>query len=61
MTSSDFARELKRRHAVRKPQRITITIPQAVYEDLGEMSIRQGRSMSNLASFLLEQAVQKHP
>lgn len=50
--------EQARRNAVRKPQRITVTIPQAVYEALGELSFREGRSMSNLASFLLERAIQ---
>lgn len=44
----------------RKPQRITITIPQAVYEELGEISLKQGRSMSNLACFLLEEAIKKN-
>lgn len=58
MPHRDFTSELARRHAVRKPQRITITIPQAVYESLGELSVREGRSMSNLASFLLERAIQ---
>ncbi len=50
--------EIARRNAVRKPQRITVTIPQAVYEGLGELSFREGRSMSNLASFMLERAIQ---
>lgn len=50
--------EIARRNAVRKPQRITVTIPQAVYEGLGELSFREGRSMSNLASFILERAIQ---
>lgn len=50
--------EIARRNFVRKPQRITVTIPQAVYEGLGELSFREGRSMSNLASFMLERAIQ---
>ena len=47
--------------ALRKPKRITITIPQAVYERLEELSSKDGRSMSNLAAFLLERAIQKQP
>ncbi|QVL52551.1 MAG: hypothetical protein KFB97_14300 [Cyanobium sp. M30B3] len=46
--------------AFRKPQRITITIPHAVYENLSTISFRDGRSMSNLASFLLERAINNH-
>lgn len=53
----DFRGQEALRHAARKPQRITVTIPQAVYESLGELSFREGRSMSNLASFMLERAI----
>lgn len=53
----DFKGQEVLRHAARKPQRITVTIPQAVYESLGELSFREGRSMSNLASFMLERAI----
>jgi hypothetical protein len=42
----------------RKPQRISIAIPHAVYEELVKISFKDGRSMSNLASFLLEQGIQ---
>jgi hypothetical protein len=54
---SDLARE-PLRNALLKPQRLTITVPQAVYDQLGEISLREGRSMSNLAAFLLERAIQ---
>lgn len=43
----------------RKPRRITITIPDITYTHLLERSNRQGRSISNLAAFLLEHAVQE--
>jgi predicted CopG family antitoxin len=46
------------RNALLKPQRLTITVPQAVYEQLVKISFRGGRSMSNLAAFLLERAIQ---
>lgn len=41
----------------RKPRRITITVPDLTYRLLLEQSNRQGRSISNLAAFLLEGAV----
>jgi hypothetical protein len=41
----------------RKPQRITITVPQATAEHLVQRSIREGRSLSNLAAVLLERAI----
>ena len=39
----------------RKPQRITITVSHYVHEALVDESLAQGRSLSNLASFWLEQ------
>ena len=45
--------------ALRKPKRITITIAQAVYERLEQLSAEDGRSLSNLAAFLLERGIQK--
>jgi len=39
----------------RKPQRITITVSHYVHKALVEESFQQGRSLSNLASFWLEQ------
>lgn len=38
----------------RSPQRITITIPHGAYQRLLERSDQEGRSLSNLAAFLLE-------
>ena len=43
----------------RKPCRISITIPDQPYQLLVERSLREGRSLSNLAAFLLEQSVQQ--
>jgi hypothetical protein len=45
--------------ALRKPKRITITVPQAVYERLEQLSYEDGRSLSNLAAFLLERGIGK--
>jgi hypothetical protein len=41
----------------RSPQRITITMPYGAYQRLLERSDQEGRSLSNLAAFLLESAV----
>ncbi len=43
----------------RKPQRISITVPFQMYRALIERSSREGRSISNLASFLLEKAIEE--
>ena len=41
----------------RKPRRVSITLPEPIYRELLERSNEQGRSISNLAAFLLEQAI----
>ena len=41
----------------RHPRRISITISHAVYEALVERSNQEGRSISNLCAFLLEDSV----
>lgn len=41
----------------RKPRRITVTVPDRIYRTLLERSTREGRSISNLAAYLLERAV----
>jgi macrodomain Ter protein organizer (MatP/YcbG family) len=38
----------------RKPQRLTITISWVVFERLAKRSQMEGRSMSNLSSYILE-------
>jgi hypothetical protein len=42
--------------ASRKPKRLTITVPNHVFEAIVERSVQQGRSMSNAAAFALEAA-----
>ena len=42
----------------RKPQRVTITIPYGTHAELIRRSDSEGRSLSNLAAFLLEQSLQ---
>lgn len=46
-----------------RPVRVTITIPYNAYQALIERSNHQGRSLSNLAAYLIEtslQAIQPH-
>ena len=41
----------------RSPRRVTITVPYALYSELLARSDQQGRSLSNLAAFLIEGAI----
>ena len=41
----------------RSPRRVTITVPYALYSELLARSDQQGRSLSNLAAFLIEAAI----
>lgn len=43
--------------ALRSPKRVTITLPYLTYEQLLNRSDLEGRSLSNLASYLLETAL----
>ena len=48
----------------RNPKRISVTLPYSAFRALEERSIREGRSLSNLAAFLIEQAMEQeagHP
>ena len=41
------------------PVRITITVSHALYDYLGQRSHQEGRSLSNLAAFLLENTAEE--
>ncbi len=43
--------------AFRSPRRITITVPYGTYQGLLQRSELEGRSLSNLAAYLLENAM----
>lgn len=43
----------------KSPKRITITIPYSTFQAIVERSNEEGRSLSNLAAFILEQGIQK--
>lgn len=57
MTSNDGLKATGsgRQVIMRKPRRICITLPWSLYQALIEESGLQGRSLSNLACFWLEQ------
>lgn len=44
----------------RKPRRMSMTVPDSAYQELIALSNQQGRSMSNLAAFLLEGALEHY-
>ena len=46
--------------AFRQPRRLSITVSASVYQSLLDRSDQQGRSLSNLAAYLLEQALVEH-
>lgn len=43
--------------AFRSPKRITITVPYGAYQSLLNRSDQEGRSMSNLAAYILESSI----
>ena len=47
--------------SARHPMRITFTVSHALYDYLGQRSQEEGRSLSNLAAFLLENTVEEAP
>lgn len=44
-------------NAFRTPKRVSITIPHCTYQQLLQLSDQQGRSLSNLAAYLLESSL----
>ena len=45
----------------RKPQRLTITVSWVVFERLAKRATHEGRSMSNLSSYILERHLCDNP
>ena len=43
----------------RKPRRVSVTIPESVYDYLVKRSGDEGRSLSNLAAYILEMAAEQ--
>lgn len=52
---------LHRSPVLRSPRRITITISNALHQALVQRSNAEGRSMSNLAAYLLELSLDERP
>jgi len=44
--------------AMRRSQRITVTVPYGVMSRLERRALEEGRSLSNLSAYLLERAVE---
>ena len=59
LTAAESAATLRERieRAKRRPLRISATISGALYDRLQERAAAEGRSVSNLAAFLLESAL----
>jgi len=49
---------LRLKPVFRSPKRVTITLPNATFEELQSRADGEGRSLSNLAAFLLESSLQ---
>jgi hypothetical protein len=45
----------------RAPRRVTATIPHCLFEQLNELALHQGRSLSNLIAYLLECSLSSQP
>jgi hypothetical protein len=59
MTAGGMDRTQGSEHIIRSPKRISITIPHSMYQKIVERSIQEGRSLSNLASFILERGIEQ--
>ena len=57
ISASSGGEQTPQRGLFRKPRHITITVSQLTAELLVERSLREGRSLSNLAAVLLERAI----
>jgi hypothetical protein len=56
--SSGINRDTGKENTLSSPQRITITVPAMTLKKLLERSLVEGRSVSNLSAFLLEQSLE---
>ena len=57
MVYSNSANSSAQQRANRAPKRITITIPFSTFQALEHRSTEEGRSISNLAAYLLERGL----
>lgn len=54
MTSEPSARGPHARPRPKAPRRLSTTLPYRTYEELENRSTKEGRSLSNLAAYLIE-------
>ena len=54
-----YAENDLQKFASRSPKRVTITLPYSTLEMLVKRSNEEGRSLSNLAAFILEQGINR--
>ena len=59
--SSGISSDTDRENTFLSPQRITITVPAITLKKLLRRSLIEGRSLSNLAAYLLEQSLEGDP
>ena len=57
MTKEDIGENETKSNLFRSSRRICITIPHSIAKHLEEQSDREGRSISNLAAYLLEKSL----
>jgi hypothetical protein len=58
-TQSNLGNRQQHKAVFRSPTRISITLPDCIYQHLLRRSDEEGRSLRNLAAFLLEMAFEK--
>ena len=56
--SSGINKDTGKENSFLSPQRITITVPAMTLKQLLKRSLVEGRSLSNLAAYLLEQTLE---
>ncbi len=61
LCSSNIHLDFMASQKFRSPVRVSVTLPWITYERLVNESQNEGRSISNLASFLIESALLNHP
>ena len=59
--SSGINKDTGKENRFLSPQRVTITVPAMTLKKLLRRSLVEGRSVSNLAAFLLEQSLEGDP
>jgi len=56
-TAGEMENQMSFSNIFKKPVRVTITVPHNIYINLKSRSDEEGRSLSNLAAFLIEKSL----